>query len=610
LYTSIKDYERKKRSGWAYHVCALSVSILTVLYCYVEKKLGRNRFGSCSLDADGFFALILSVFGLCFSVSFAGMIYLKMRKLLTKKTMKMAILTRNFYNFYGTYLKLCIVYWVLISLAFLAQEQGINQNPYIGGNGSVQYDYRGILFNLGRFGQIIKALSPIIFFSIRVRDPMVNRKIKNAFCWSKGTGLIRERSESLNPDMNHELDLALASETDDMMWVNYLSVKIRESLHRTFLGCISSFYSEMLEEVEETTSTKGKDDTQNLSVIRVKGRELMQRLDAGDEDTMLDCTFTAYSPTLFLDVVRSYFGSVNFQKSLSIFENSNIIKRISEDESKVGSGGSSGEFFFLSEDRKIILKSINESDSKTFVSILYNYSEHFRVNPRSQIARIYGLFEFKFSGTTKSIKLIAMECLDPLFEGALRKYDLKGSEHARTVLKHKGMSYKLDSSIKGTLKDNDFVKLDEGFNPDLKSCKEFLGSLKKDSMFFRLHQIIDYSLIVSIVDKTRLPQGYLEWEKSRGNYRIMESITDPNICYFFGVVDYFQLFNFNKRLERTLKRLMKCNPKLETSSQPPKRYSRRFYTRIALYFTLNLRKNMNQSSEMKYSGTDKDAMDL
>lgn len=60
------------------------------------------------------------------------------------------------------------------------------------------------------------------------------------------------------------------------------------------------------------------------------------------------------------------------------------------------------------------------------------------------------------------------------------------------------------------------------------------------------------------------------------NQHFLRSATNPNIGYLLGIIDYFQLYTFQKSAERFFKRLMKCNPKLDTSSQPPLIYSTRF----------------------------------
>lgn len=57
----------------------------------------------------------------------------------------------------------------------------------------------------------------------------------------------------------------------------------------------------------------------------------------------------------------------------------------------------------------------------------------------------------------------------------------------------------------------------------------------------------------------------------------------PNLLYFIGIIDYFQLYTMKKRLERLYKRTRKCNCGLDTSSQPPNRYAVRFVRKLTQY---------------------------
>ena len=43
-----------------------------------------------------------------------------------------------------------------------------------------------------------------------------------------------------------------------------------------------------------------------------------------------------------------------------------------------------------------------------------------------------------------------------------------------------------------------------------------------------------------------------------------------------GIIDYFQLYTYNKCLEKYTKKLLKFSINLDTSSQPPKFYAKRF----------------------------------
>lgn len=62
----------------------------------------------------------------------------------------------------------------------------------------------------------------------------------------------------------------------------------------------------------------------------------------------------------------------------------------------------------------------------------------------------------------------------------------------------------------------------------------------------------------------------------RINPHALRSAFDKNRMYFIGIIDYFQLYDYKKAFERFFKRLAKCNPRLDTSSQPPKIYAARF----------------------------------
>ena len=112
-------------------------------------------------------------------------------------------------------------------------------------------------------------------------------------------------------------------------------------------------------------------------------------------------------------------------------------------------------------DHKLILKTANHDEVEVFKNIMLGYKDHFKLNPKSQISKIFGLFDFNFEGSDKSIKLILMENLFVLpSRSILRKYDMKGSRHSRKVLKdHKDI--KESSVVASILKDLDFIEIDQ-----------------------------------------------------------------------------------------------------------------------------------------------------
>lgn len=95
------------------------------------------------------------------------------------------------------------------------------------------------------------------------------------------------------------------------------------------------------------------------------------------------------------------------------------------------------------------------------MGILQNYSEYLTSNSRSQICRIFGLFEYKFDNFDKSIKLIIMESLDPIYsDSKLRKYDLKGSTSDRANIKPDHLAkITKEEVVDEVMLDNDFTEV-------------------------------------------------------------------------------------------------------------------------------------------------------
>ena len=102
-----------------------------------------------------------------------------------------------------------------------------------------------------------------------------------------------------------------------------------------------------------------------------------------------------------------------------------------------------------------------------------------------------------------------------------------------------------------------------------------MSIIRSDVEFFRKHAIIDYSMIVAVVSRKLCPQDIISKEVSAGGYHLIAS-PDLNYFYIIGIIDYFQLYTWKKSIERAVKRVKTCSPLLETSSQPPDRYARRF----------------------------------
>ena len=63
---------------------------------------------------------------------------------------------------------------------------------------------------------------------------------------------------------------------------------------------------------------------------------------------------------------------------------------------KAGEGaGASGSFFFLSHDRRFIIKTMTDQEMKLFLKRLPDYELHLTENPDSIISRIYGVYTIR-----------------------------------------------------------------------------------------------------------------------------------------------------------------------------------------------------------------------
>ena len=104
--------------------------------------------------------------------------------------------------------------------------------------------------------------------------------------------------------------------------------------------------------------------------------------------------------------IREADGLDNYKVSQSLDLDMNIDKIF-----KAGMGaGKSGSFFFFSQDNKLIIKTIVNSEKKLLMSMIDDINSHIvdSTNNRSLLARIYGLFSIKSAQFSK-VSFILMQ---------------------------------------------------------------------------------------------------------------------------------------------------------------------------------------------------------
>ncbi|CAD8065191.1 unnamed protein product [Paramecium primaurelia] len=278
-----------------------------------------------------------------------------------------------------------------------------------------------------------------------------------------------------------------------------------------------------------------------------------------------------YAPKIF-----NYFVTLD---NIDIEDSFDVYKNLVKIEQFTGpDGGKSGEFFFFSHNNQLILKTMRQSEVSTYKKRLLNFAIYQANNPSSLLNKIYGMYTFERSENSESkVHFLIMKNLSlgiPRNQ-ILRTYDLKGSEYDREVL-----SKKIESDLsKLTLKDLDFFKIEQQIWVEKDNIQKLNQNLIKDSDFLEKQKLIDYSLLIMIID-WKAQQQILMKHFDDQKINIIPSIKEEGIYYHIGIIDYLQQWNVNKSLERKTKKIIKMNLQLDTSAQEPNRYGKRFKEKL------------------------------
>jgi ribosomal protein S19 len=266
-----------------------------------------------------------------------------------------------------------------------------------------------------------------------------------------------------------------------------------------------------------------------------------------------------------------------------------------------GNGGASGEFFFVTYDKKFIIKTISEEEDLIFDSVIEKYTDHVLTDEVSIIARIVGYFVFNLDILDKRIRVIVMENIFKINSKCIRrKYDLKGSTYKRKILRStdlKKLKYKLDVKknwmCPKTLKDIDFNRIEHKISLTRERRDELLATIEKDVRFLESVKMIDYSLIIAVINLEDLRTEKFQAESSQIQKQInclIEKgifVIDKNFEYGFiiGIIDFFQKYTFAKWFEKYYKIMINLKYDLNTSSQPARVYAQRFLDYMETIFS-------------------------
>lgn len=590
LRSSIKKSWKPRR---LYHIA----NFFIVGFMLLVSKKGRNKYGTCSVKVTNQ-SLMMGGLLMFLSIILSIVVYFNTKNSLPAMGLKMAKLRRDFLNFYGSYIKAYLFIISVVFFSYLCQIMGENQNQP-----GTHKTFSGTLFNLGRLGNSAKALLPLVLFFIRVMDPALQNRISKPVekVANQLQQLVKEFSPirrntnapdltEIDPDLDYprppsktaisdtaNLEQELLTESDDTYWMEMLPGKVKEAFTRTFLASIMKFYpSHLANLISQGVASLPVHGHESVD-FEVRGEELMHML--GTNEAICNCRMTIFAPMLFRDILFNNNRVVNFESSFNIHFNESNIKEAGDNK-----GGASGELFMFSHDNRLIIKTITGEDEKVFSRILYDYSQYHRFNKGSIMAKILGMFQFKIEGSNKPIRLVVLENIFTIPRTSIiRRYDVKGSHYQRKVLP-RPQDFDKTSPTKTVLKDLDFVEIERQIDfLDKQHRLNILATIKRDTDFFLSKGLIDYSMIIGVVQRDLCDQDSINKELQAGGFHLIAT-NSPHYFFMIGIIDYLQPYTWSKAMERLFKKIKTCNPRLDTSSQPPEKYSKRFYTFAEKYF--------------------------
>lgn len=160
------------------------------------------------------------------------------------------------------------------------------------------------------------------------------------------------------------------------------------------------------------------------------------------------------------------------------------------------SNAKSGAFFFFSYNRRFMIKSISNAETKFLKGMLENYYVHRMSNPNTLLSSFYGLHRVK-PHKRKKMHFLIMGSAFYTRRIMHLTYDLKGSTHGR---KATAEQKKKETCV---YKDKDYVQMGTQIRIGPERAKLLNEQIQKDTQFLQNLDIMDYSLLLGVHDTNR-----------------------------------------------------------------------------------------------------------
>ena len=273
------------------------------------------------------------------------------------------------------------------------------------------------------------------------------------------------------------------------------------------------------------------------------------------------------------------------------------------------SAGKSGSFFISTDDNKYMIKTLKPDELELIKhAFLEEYINYIKKNPTSLLCRLYGMYNIILGQGDEILIIVMRNVIGDFKENTIVKFDLKGSTYKRKA------NFDIDNN-NNVMKDLDFNQFEKGIMLSLSSIKKLRDNTTKDSKFLRKLDLMDYSLFLvkltlskeeaedtfgdNITEKQNKDFIQIISEKDINKYRkVKRKVTyrgEGNIhdvthyrqylfpslnqgtAYIISIIDYFQIFNFFKYVESSIKTsFFQAKKKKIHSCVDPITYSNRF----------------------------------
>ncbi|KAL9652835.1 hypothetical protein ABK040_010867 [Willaertia magna] len=290
------------------------------------------------------------------------------------------------------------------------------------------------------------------------------------------------------------------------------------------------------------------------------------------------------------------------------------------------SEGKSGSFFLFTYDSQFMIKTITNDELKLLLENIKLFYKHYTTFKDTFIMKIFGIYELKMTESFKikfivinnalNINNLKKENISHQFENTsiLCKFDLKGSWINRSNLKVKKHHQYLNTLSKQTITFQDegypinSLLLDYDFHRKRKLVLEdnniylqLINQINIDSNFLKSLNIMDYSLLIGIIeddptihyldnDNKTIPIYQPFYKNYKGGIEAVDVdvVYNRRVILYISIIDILQEFNLNKKLETFIKtKFLRKDPK-GISSVEPQFYATRFQQNVLSKFSSRL----------------------